>query len=119
MNDLQDRLLKFAIRIIQFCKKLENTIENRIIKNQLIKAATSTGANYEESQGAGSTADFKNKVRIALKEMRECNYWLKVLDGTLTGKNKDETKTELNFLLDESEQLKRILGSICKPSEKK
>ncbi|HSW67434.1 MAG TPA: four helix bundle protein, partial [Bacteroidales bacterium] len=86
--------------------------------NQLIKAATSTGANYEESQGAGSTADFKNKVRIALKEMRECNYWLKVLDGILSGKNRDEIKNELDYLLDESEQLKRILGSICKPSKK-
>lgn len=118
MHDLQERLLKFAIRVIKFCQILENTIENRIIKNQLIKSATSAGANYEESQGTGSKADFKNKVRIAFKEMRECKYWLNVLEGTLTEKNKDEVKSELSFLLDESEQLKRIFGSICKPSEK-
>jgi len=73
MNNLSERLLKFAIDIIVFLRKLPNTEEYLIIKRQLIKSSTSSGANYEESQGASSKADFTNKVRISLKEMRESN----------------------------------------------
>jgi four helix bundle protein len=91
-------------------RKFDNTIENRIIKNQLIKSATSAGANYEESQGASSTLDFTNKVKISLKEMRESNYWLKILDQTISS---SERPPELTELIDESGQLKRILGAIC------
>lgn len=73
-KNLSDRLLEFAIRVIKFLRKIENTIEFKTIKYQLIKASGSAGANYEESQGAASKADFINKVRIALKEMRESNF---------------------------------------------
>lgn len=48
-------------------------------KFQLGKSSTSVGANYEEAQAGSSKADFKNKVRISLKEARESNYWLRVL----------------------------------------
>jgi len=78
MNNLSERLLKFAIDIIVFLRKLPNTEEYLIIKRQLIKSSTSSGANYEESQGASSKADFTNKVRISLKEMRESNYCLSI-----------------------------------------
>ncbi|MQY80116.1 MAG: four helix bundle protein [Bacteroidetes bacterium] len=110
-RNLSDRLLEFSIRVIKFLRKVENTIEFKTIKYQLIKAATSSGANYEESQGASSKADFINKVRIALKEMREANYWLKVLNGVLENKS---LKPELIELINESEELKKILGTICK-----
>ena len=78
MNNLSERLLKFAIDIIVFLRKLPNTEEYLIIKRQLTKSSTSSGANYEESQGASSKADFTNKVRISLKEMRESNYCLSI-----------------------------------------
>jgi len=63
----------------------------------------------EEAQGGSSRADFKNKIFIALKEMRESNYWLKVLNGV-----SDDTKTkeEDYRLINESGELKNILGSI-------
>ncbi len=48
-NDLGERLLNFSVKIILFLRKLENSIENNVIKYQLIKFATSVGANYEES----------------------------------------------------------------------
>ena len=110
-RNLSDRLLEFSIRVIKFLRKVENTIEFKAIKYQLIKAATSSGANYEEAQGAASKPDFINKIRIALKEMREANYWLLVLNGVLENKS---LKPELIELIDESEELKKILGSICK-----
>ena len=107
--ELSDRLLRFAIDVILLLRKFPNTTEYKIIKYQLIKSSTSSGANYEEAQGGSSRADFKNKIFIALKEMRESNYWLKVLNGV-----SDDTKTkEEDFrLINESGELKNILGSI-------
>jgi four helix bundle protein len=116
MNDLSERLLKFAIEIILFLRKLPNSEENLIIKRQLIKSSTSSGANYEESQGGSSRADFTNKVRISLKEMRESNFWLKVINGTLS---KEELREECQILIKESTELKNILGSICSKTERK
>jgi len=59
-NDLTERLLKFAINVILFLRKIKNTEEYLIIKRQLIKSSTSSGANYEEAQGGSSKADFTN-----------------------------------------------------------
>jgi four helix bundle protein len=95
-NDLSERLLAFAIRVIKLLRKLPDTSEYRIIKYQLTKSASSAGANYEEAQGASSKADFNNKVHISLKEMRESHYWLKILAGI--HKN-DEVTTEINELV--------------------
>ena len=73
-NDLTKRLFRFSVGVIVFLRDIKNNQEAGIIKHQLIKAATSSGANYEESQAASSKADFTNKVSISLKEMRESNY---------------------------------------------
>ena len=75
---------------------------------QLTKSSTSTGANYEEAQGGYSRADFRTKISISLKEMRETNYWLRVIKNTEISKNLEE----LNYLINESDELKKILGSI-------
>jgi len=74
----------------------------------LSKSACSAGANYEESQSGSSKADFTNKVRISLREMRESNYWLRIIKRTV----KEANKSELEFLIKESLELKNILGSI-------
>ncbi len=107
--DLIDRLLKFAVDVIFYCRKLDNSIENKIIKHQLIKSSTSSGANYEESQGSCTTPDFIYKVKISLKEMRESNYWLRVIKRTVVNVGSSE---EIDWLIDESDQLRKILGSI-------
>ena len=62
-----------------------------------------------EAQAGSSKADFNNKVRISLREMRESNYWLRVIKAILES---TKLNIELEFLIDESEQLKKILGSI-------
>ena len=68
-----------------------------------------------ESQAGSSKADFNNKVRIALREMRESNYWLRMIKATLTQNTAD---VELDFLIDESNQLKKILGAILTKTNK-
>ena len=103
---LGERIFNFAIRVIKFCRDLPNSEEYRVIKYQLIKSSTSSVANYEEAQGAISKADFFNKINIALKEMRESNYWLRVMSEL------HESNHELNYLVKESSELKKILGSI-------
>ena len=106
-NDLLERTFNFGVDCIKFLRLLPNNQEYYVIKNQLIKSSTSTGANYEESQAGSSKADFKNKVRIALREARESNYWLRVIK-----KIGDVEQTELDRLLKESHELKNILGAI-------
>ena len=114
-NDLSKRLFEFAIRVIGFLRTLPNDAEYKVIKYQLIKSATSTGANYEESQGASSKPDFHNKVNISLREIKESNYWLRLLERIIDF-HYDET--ELKYLIDESSQLSKILGKISAKTKK-
>lgn len=106
-NDLLERTFNFGVRCLKFLRTLPNSSEYQIIKYQLGKSSTSIGANYEESQAGSSKADFKNKVRISLKEARESNYWLRVLKAIENNQNED-----LDFLINESKELKNILASI-------
>ncbi|MBK7380907.1 MAG: four helix bundle protein [Ignavibacteriales bacterium] len=73
-DDLNDRLFNFAVKILKFLPNLPKTPEFNVIRYQLAKSSTSSGANYEEAQAGSSKADFNNKVRISLREMRESNY---------------------------------------------
>jgi four helix bundle protein len=115
-NELCKRLFEFAVRTIKFLKAIQNSPEMKIIRFQLIKSSTSAGANYEESQAGSSKADFTNKVRISLREMRESNYWLRLIKEVI---EKKYDSSELNGLISESEQLKKILGTIIRKSTKK
>lgn len=106
------RLFRFSVDTIFLLRTIENSPEIKVVKYQLTKSATSAGANYEEAQAASSKSDFTNKAKIALKEMRESNYWLRILKAVLPVNEK------LNKCLDESEELKKILGAICTTASK-
>ena len=108
-NNLSKRLFTFSVKTIKFLRTLPYETEYKVIRYQLIKSATSSGANYEEAQAESSRADFTNKVRIALREMRESNYWLRLIDR-ICGSELD--KNELTVLVNESNKLKYILGAI-------
>lgn len=103
---LGQRLFDFAVNVILFIRKLPHGKEYDVIKYQLSKSATSSGANYEEAQAASSRLDFRNKIKISLKEMRESNYWLNIIKAVW------KYDAELTSLISESEELKKILGSI-------
>jgi four helix bundle protein len=113
-NDLLKRTFNFGISCLKFLRKLESNPENNLIRFQLGKSCTSIGANYEESQAGSSKADFTNKVKIALREARESNYWLRVLKEL--NDSKDES---LDLLIKESQELKNILGAIVVKSNNK
>ena len=105
-NDLRKRLFNFSVNVILAIRKLPNSSEYRVITYQLIKSSTSSAANYEEAQAAVSKSDFSNKVGIALKEMRESNYWIRVIVAV------SDEFAEWIELEKESEELMKILGSI-------
>lgn len=108
-RDLGDRTFNFAVRVIKFLKTLKPSKENDVIRYQLAKAATSIGANYEEAQGAFSKDEFKYKVGICFKEAKESNYWLRIIKAA--GLSEGD---ELEYLINESSELKNIFGSMLK-----
>ena len=115
-KDLNERLFEFAVAVLKFLPNLPKTAEFNVIKYQLAKSSASSGANYEEAQAGSSKADFNNKVRISLREMRESNYWLRVISTILTDMKSTE---QVNSLITESDELKKILGSIVTKTNKK
>jgi four helix bundle protein len=106
-NDLLERTFNFGVETLKLIRNLPKDSEYTIIRYQLGKSATSVGANYEESQAGSSKADFKNKVRIALKGARESNYWLRVIKALGELEN-----SKLDNLLQESKEIKNILETI-------
>ena len=113
-RDIKERSFEFAVRIIKFIQKLPRNYAGYKIGGQLLEAATSIGANVEEATEGFRKKDFIYKMGVALKESRESNYWLRLikLSELITG-------TELDYLLQESEELRKILTSIVKTSKEK
>jgi four helix bundle protein len=113
-GDIKERSFELAVRIIKFVQKLPGNHLGYKIGGQLLEAATSIGANVEEATGGFSKKDFTYKMGVALKEARESNYWLRLIKvSELT------TGNELDYLLKESEELRKILTSIVKTSKGK
>ncbi len=104
-RDLDERLLDYAARIVKLVESLPKTLVGRRIGDQLLRSGTSAGANYEEAQGAESKEDFIHKLQVALKELRESNYWLRLLV-----KAGNVPPQKMAGLLDESNQLRAMLS---------
>jgi four helix bundle protein len=68
--------MSLAVGVLKVASRLPRTFAGRHVGSQLVRAATSVGANYEEARGAESRADSIHKLRIAAKEARESVYWL-------------------------------------------
>lgn len=75
-HPLAEQSLDFAVEVVRFCDSIER---NAVLKNQLLRSATSIGANIHEGIYASSSGDFVNKYQIALKECFETEYWLQIL----------------------------------------
>ena len=108
--DIRERLLLFAKRILEICKRLPRTPECNKIREQLGSAGSSIGANYEEADGAITKKDFVNKVVIARKEAKETRYWLRLISGVYIAER------EIARDIRESEEIINILSSILRKS---
>ncbi|MGE5798349.1 MAG: four helix bundle protein [Ignavibacteria bacterium] len=112
-EELLDRVFLFGVDTLKFLMTLPKEKVYGIVIYQLGKASTSSGSNYEEAQGAESPKDFNHKIGIVLKEIRESNYWFRVLNTIMLNSN----NKELQRLLKESLELKKIFSVIKIKSE--
>jgi four helix bundle protein len=78
--DLEERLLTFAANTVRLADSLPNTKAGNHIASQLLRSATSPLANHGEVEAAESRNDFLHKLRVCLKELRETNRWLRLID---------------------------------------
>ena len=108
-NTILDKSFSFSVRIVNLHKYLTDQKKEYTISKQLYKSGTSIGANISEAQRAESTADFVHKMKIALKEANESQYWLQLLHKTeyLTDKEFDSIHNDLLEIL-------KLLTAICK-----
>ncbi len=77
--DLQERLVDYAVRIIKLSEALPETKAGKHVSTQILRSGTSPAPNYGEAQSAESKADFVHKLKVALKELRETEIWLKII----------------------------------------
>ncbi len=79
-DNLKTRTQKFALDIIFFTKEMLTDQASKVLSNQLLRAATSVGANYRAACRARSKADFISKITIVEEEADECGYWLELIE---------------------------------------
>jgi four helix bundle protein len=105
--DLENRTRNFSKEMIGFLMKIKRHRINESIISQLVRSATSVGANYCEANGASSKKDFKNKIFICRKEIQETKYWIEML-----AESNPEEKEKLKKLWAESHELTLIFNKI-------
>jgi four helix bundle protein len=81
-DDLEERLVQFAIKIVQLVGHLPETFQAKHIAIQILRSGTAPAPNYGEARAAESRADFIHKLKIALKELNETAIWLRILKGS-------------------------------------
>lgn len=104
---MEERTAKFGESIIKFCRSLNQDSISRPIISQLIRSATSIGANYMEANATSSKKDFKNKIYISKKETQETKHWLRMIAQCESNK-----KEEIRKLWQEAQKLTLIFGKI-------
>jgi len=110
--NLEERTAKFSEEIISLCKRVPKNVVTLPVIGQLLRCATSIGANYMEANGASSKKDFRNKIAICLKEARETKYWLRLL-----AKTDENFAEECRTFWKEAHEFTLIFGKICKTSQ--
>lgn len=113
-NIIASKSYQFAIRIVQLSQYLQNERKEYVLSKQILRSGTSIGANVEEGIGGQSRKDFIAKLYISYKETRETHYWLRLLRDT------DYLDEKLaKSLLQDCEEIKKILSSIIKTTKSK
>lgn len=112
--DLEERTAKLGEDIISFCRGLQPDNISKPIINQLVRSATSIGANYMEANGASSKKDFRNKIFICKKEAQETKHWLRMLAQCYPVQ-----RNEIRLFWRECQELTLIFQSIASATKEK
>jgi len=113
--DLKDRLIDFSVRIIALSSVLPDTKAGKHVASQILRSGTSPAPNYGEGISAESTADFVHKLKVALKELRETEVWLKVIERA----EMIHPPTKLESLIKETDELIAILFTSIDTAKKR
>ena len=111
--DLEERTAQFGEAVIMLCRGAKQDSITKPLINQLVRSATSIGANYMEANGASSRKDFANKIHTCKKEAQETKHWLRML-----AKSMDQPAGEIRELWKEAQELTLIFGKIASSSRK-
>ncbi len=109
-NPILRLTFEFAIEIVKYSERLDR-LQKYVIAKQILRSGTSIGSNVEESQNAESKKDFIHKLKIALKEADELEYWLFIC-------NEIESYENADFLIAKLTEIRKILNSIISSSKK-
>jgi four helix bundle protein len=105
-DDIEERLIEFAVRNINLCANLPKTQPGRHIGGQLLRSGTAPAAHYAEARSAESSKDFINKLKICLKELNESRVWLKII-----AKSELLPESRLHEIMTETDELCRIISA--------
>lgn len=105
--NLENRTAIFGENVLSFCKTINIDTISKPLISQLVRSATSVGANYMEANGAASKKDFKNKIYICKKEAQETKHWLRMI-SSITPEKRDDATT----LWKEAQELSMIFHKI-------
>ena len=111
---LQERLVSFAVRIIDLVAHLPKTTAGRHVGGQVLGSGTSPAPNYAEARGAESRADFIHKLRIGVKELNKTGIWLLIIL-----KARMAPEALVTGLVAENRELARILSASIKTAQTK
>jgi len=114
-NQLEERLIQFAIDVILVCKTIDNSFASEHLAKQLIRSATSVALNYAEAQSGESMRDFLHKLKICLKELRECLVNMRIQKGA----SLIQDINKLDILLKENNELISIFVASIKTASLK
>ena len=102
---LKKRTKKFAVDVIKFCNSLKTCKASTVVSYQLVKSATSTGANYRAVCRARSNTEFFSKICIVVEEVDESEYWLEIINEA----NLSNSREELIRLTKEANEITKIM----------
>jgi len=111
-DDIEERLINFAVRIIKVCDHLPQTQTGKHIAGQLLRSGTAPAAHYAEARGAESRNDFIHKLKICLKELNESRVWLKIILKSALLSEK-----QLGQITQESDELCKIVNASIKTTK--
>ncbi len=105
--DLEERTACFGEAVVVFARKLPLDSVTEPLVKQLVRAATSVGANYCEANDAGSKKEFRYRISICKRESRESKHWLRMIAAAIP-----EKKDDLRKIWQEAKELNLIFGAI-------
>jgi four helix bundle protein len=110
--DLEERLLNYAYRVFVLASRTKNDSQLSILTKQLLRSASSVGANYAEGLETEYYKEKVHRLNICQRELKECDFWIKLLKRV-------KPEFNLSLLLKERTELRSIISAIIRNTKEK